>query len=421
MPTFAGAVPTYWAVVDQEGRLVFPADLTRRYGLSPGAEVRIDEETNGLRLHRPVTSLAKIYVEPTNLCNLKCRTCVRNAWEESLGRMTEEIFTRIIEDVKNLLHPPTIFFGGLGEPLFHPQIVEMVARAKNTGCRVEMITNGTLLEPPISTGLVKAGLDLLWVSLDGATPESYADVRLGAALPQIINNIENFHTLRRTNDDKKPEIGIAFVAMKRNIGELPAVLRLCTRLRASRISITNVIPYTEELCGQVLYSRVLDEISYAPSPLVPNLDLPRIDANEATREALHYIRRGGYNLSYNGDYNGKGIDRCPFIERGATAIAWDGSLSPCLPLMHDHDGFLDERLRHSRRYLIGNLSKYRLDELWELPDYQDFRRRVQEFDFSPCTICGGCDLSETNEEDCYGNTFPTCGGCLWAQSVIQCP
>jgi MoaA/NifB/PqqE/SkfB family radical SAM enzyme len=335
--------------------------------------------------------------------------------------MNEAIFTRIHEDIRNIEPPPSIFFGGLGEPLFHPQIVEMVARAKHAGCRVELITNGTLLDASVSKGLVEAGLDLLWVSLDGANPESYADVRLGAALPQVIKNVEGFHTLRRTIDDQKPEIGIAFVAMKRNIGELPAVLRLCTRLRASRILISNVLPYTEELCGQVLYSRVLDEITYNPSPWIPNLDLPRIDASEATREALHYIRRGGYNLSYNGDLVGKGIDRCPFIERGATAIAWDGSLSPCLPLMHDHDSFLDECPRHSRRCVIGNLSEHRLGDLWVLPDYVSFRRRVQEFDFSPCTKCGGCDLSETNEEDCYRNTFPTCGGCLWAQSVIQCP
>ncbi len=345
-----------WAKVDQEGRLVLPAEFSRDYGLAPGAEVRIDAETNGLRLRRPIASLAKVYVEPTNLCNLNCRTCVRNAWDEPLGRMSKEVFLRIIEGVSNISPPPTIFFGGLGEPLFHPQIIEMVAEAKQAGCRVELITNGTLLTGHLSQGLVEAGLDLLWVSLDGADPESYADVRLGAALPQIIKNVESFHTLRRTMDNAKPEIGIAFVAMRRNIHELPAVLRLATRLRASRISISNVLPYTQELCGQVLYSRVLGEITNSPSPWVPSLDLPKIDANEITRDALHYIRRGGYNLSYNGDYVGRNTDRCPFIERGSTAIAWDGSLSPCLPLMHDHDSYLDESPRHSRRYVIGNLS-----------------------------------------------------------------
>lgn len=410
-----------WAKVDPEGRLVLPAEFARGYGLAPGAEVRIDAEANGLRLRRPIANLAKVYVEPTNLCNLNCRTCVRNAWEEPLGRMSEAIFNRFMEGIRQFDNPPTIFFGGLGEPLFHPQIIEMVAEAKQAGCRVELITNGTLLAGQLSQGLVEAGLDLLWVSLDGADPDSYADVRLGAALPQIIQNVESFHALRRTIDNGKPEIGIAFVAMRRNIGELPAVLRLSTRLRASRISISNVLPYTQELCGQVLYSRVLGEIRNAPSPWVPSLDLPKIDANEATREALHYIRRGGYNLSYNGDYLGRGIDRCPFIEGGATAISWDGSLSPCLPLMHDHDCFLDERRRHSRRYVVGNLAEHSLDELWVRPDYVSFRRRVQEFDFSPCASCGGCELSETNEEDCFGNTFPTCGGCLWAKNVIQCP
>ena len=92
-----------------------------------------------------------------------------------------------------------------------------------------------------------------------------------------------------------------------------------------------------------------------------------------------------------------------------------------MPLMHDHDSYLDETPRHSRRYVIGNISEHNLDKLWEKPDYVNFRRHVQKFDFSPCTTCGGCELRETNEEDCFGNTFPTCGACLWAQSVIQCP
>jgi hypothetical protein len=30
-------------------------------------------------------------------------------------------------------------------------------------------------------------------------------------------------------------------------------------------------------------------------------------------------------------------------------------------------------------------------------------------------------LAEANLEDCLGNTAPACGGCLWAQGVIQCP
>jgi hypothetical protein len=46
---------------------------------------------------------------------------------------------------------------------------------------------------------------------------------------------------------------------------------------------------------------------------------------------------------------------------------------------------------------------------------------VQGFAFAPCTFCGGCEMLDGNEEDCLGNEFPACGGCLWAQGLIQCP
>ena len=64
----------------------------------------------------------------------------------------------------------------------------MVAQVKALGAPVELITNGTLLTEHLSRQLIKAGVDVLWVSLDGATPESYADVRLGAALPEVMDN-----------------------------------------------------------------------------------------------------------------------------------------------------------------------------------------------------------------------------------------
>ena len=117
-------------------------------------------------------------------------------------------------------------------------------------------------------------------------------------------------------------------------------------------------------------------------------------------------------------------DRCPFITNGAGAISWNGGLSPCLPLLHNFTsylGYLQYEERVSRRWAIGNLKEQSLFELWNKPEHIAFRERVQSFEFAPCTTCGACDMIQKNEEDCFGNTFPTCGGCLWAQGVIQCP
>ncbi|WP_434512073.1 SPASM domain-containing protein [Desulfitobacterium sp. AusDCA] len=72
-------------------------------------------------------------------------------------------------------------------------------------------------------------------------------------------------------------------------------------------------------------------------------------------------------------------------------------------------------------YSPGDIGKTSLKEIWNSEEYSNYRDNVDSYEFSPCMQCSPCELAETNKEDCYGNMFPTCSGCLWAQSVIQCP
>ena len=74
-----------------------------------------------------------------------------------------------------------------------------------------------------------------------------------------------------------------------------------------------------------------------------------------------------------------------------------------------------------RRHVIANVNRRALPEIWSDPEYVTYRQRVMGFEFAPCTFCGGCELLDDNETDCLGNPFPVCGGCLWAQGLIQCP
>ena len=410
-----------WAEVDEQGRLILPPTIAEQFGLKPGAQVRLEPMQNGLRLHRPVTHLAKVYVEPTIACNLDCVTCFRNGWNETLGRMSDETFAAILNGLRELEPRPTVFFGGIGEPLFHKRTVEWVAQAKALGARVELITNGTLLTEQKVRDLIAAQLDLLWVSIDGATPESYADVRLGAELPRVLANLGRVRLLRGGGHFPKPEIGIAFVAMKRNIADLPQVLQMGRELGARHFNVSNVMPITEPLQDEMLYQRALHSITYMPSREVPHLSLPKMDFNEWTRDALVQAFQSGYNVSYAGHNWGGTNDVCNYIEGGTLSIAWNGEVSPCWPLMHTHWTFLHGKPRQTRKHVIGNVRERRIADLWLDPAYVAYRQRVQSFAFAPCTFCGGCDLSEANEEDCLGNTFPACGGCLWAQGVVQCP
>lgn len=412
---------TIWAEVDEQGRLVVTPEIASRYGLKPGARMRLEETGNSLRMHRASSHLAKLYIEPTNRCNITCRTCMRNTWDEALGKMSEETFERILDGLQRVSPKPTVFFGGLGEPLFHAKTVEMVERVRAIGAPVELITNGILLDAERSRRLIHAGLSTLWVSLDGSKPESYEDVRLGAELPRVLENIQTFRSLRRHSFRPTPEIGINFVAMKRNIDDLPDVLALARRIGARRFMVSNILPYDSDMHAETLYDGAFNNITYMPSQWLPRVNIPKIDINDRTREAFLGTLSSGWNVTFAGNNLGGANDACNFVESGSISIGWDGSASPCIPLLHNHFTYLHNRKRLIRCHIIGNLAERSLIDLWNDPDYVAYRERVQSFAFAPCTFCGGCDMVDSNEEDCLGNVFPACGGCLWAQGLIQCP
>ena len=478
MPLMSGGPPR--AHVDTEGRLILPPEESARLGLRPGASVLLDREQNSYRLRRPVEHLAKVYAEPTTRCNLTCRTCIRNAWEEPQGDMSDATFSRLLEGLKSLDQVPAIFFGGFGEPLAHPSIVEMVAQAKALGSpRVELITNGCLLSEDISRRLIGAGLDVLWVSLDGVRPESYDDVRLGALLPQVLENVRGFREVRRRLCDTSilpepldlpgaglvrdlvkqyvamegylsdlvkriqddtlappdpsvsdpqsadgpfpaPELGIAFVAMKRNIADLPFLLWIGRLLGAGRFNISNVVPYTAEMSSEILYE---DSLPLSPLPALwhERLRVPPMDVTDLSRRPLRSLLHGYFEGTLVGSDRSSVTRRCPFVEAGSISVSWQGDVSPCQPLLHTHEEFFLQRSRDIRRHVIGSINDQNLVDIWLDPDYVAFRRRVQEFDFAPCIACGVCAMAEENEEDCYDDIFPRCGACLWSHGLIRCP
>ncbi len=364
---------------------------------------------------------SRIYIEPTNYCNLGCRTCMRNVWDESTGFMSESIYKKILNRMDQFTRMPSIFFGGFGEPLAHPNILNMVEMAKESRCEVELITNGTLLTAPTSEKLIELGLDRIWVSLDGSTPESYADVRLGDELPKIYENLTELNRIRTNHGGELPRLGIAFVAMKRNISDLPEVIKLGRQIGADRISVSNVLPHTEELRHEMLYQKSLYYLDQSPQRMIEGVQFPRMDMVEIARGAFSDFLPTAREKDRINKNIYAGTNTCPFIDKNSLSIRWDGKVSPCLPLMHTHQSYLDDTHRVTHAYSMGDLDKQDLKEIWYDPTYLEFREKLTVFDFSPCTVCNSCGNAESNLEDCFGNTQPTCGGCLWAQGFIQCP
>src|SRR5512141_2376570 len=92
--------PTLWVEVDEQGRLVVPPEFAEQYGLKPGAKMRVEASGHGFKMHRPVTQLTRVYIEPTVACNLDCITCFRNDWDQPMGRMSDETFANILKGLE---------------------------------------------------------------------------------------------------------------------------------------------------------------------------------------------------------------------------------------------------------------------------------------------------------------------------------
>lgn len=84
---------------------------------------------------------AKVYIEISNMCNLKCSFCPGTTRESR--RMSLEEFQIVLNKIKD--YTDYIYFHLLGEPLCHPQLNEFLSLAEEKNFKVIITTNGTLL------------------------------------------------------------------------------------------------------------------------------------------------------------------------------------------------------------------------------------------------------------------------------------
>ncbi len=426
------------ALLDKDGNLKLPQSILNKLGLSDSDEVKLMINGGHVEIMPNLHSLSKLYIEPTARCNLSCTTCIRNTWHEDMGEMEIGVFDSLIDQLKEFKSLETIMFGGFGEPTYHKDILYMIKEAKSLGVRVEMTTNGTLLDEEFIKGLFESKIDTLWVSFDGTDEEVFDEVRKGASFISVIDRMQIFKKLSSTYDHEI-EIGIAFVAMKSNVNEMGNLHKLIRRVGAKKVSISNVLPYTEDMVDEMLCEKTITDnlpSYYRPSAdvYVPKTDymsfyyrssadirIPKFDYNDLTKDALHSLYRFNDDINPIGSriYNYK--KECKFIKERTTFIRWDGKVAPCMGLLHSYTTYSHDYKRNIEAYILGDIKKSRFIDIWKSEKYSKFREDVDEFDFSPCQMCSGCDFLESNKDDCFGNSEPVCGACLWGLGVIQCP
>lgn len=133
----------------------------------------------------PLATPFVIQIFPIYTCTFKCNYCIFSLAREQRHFISDKVtmdfnlYKKCIDEIAQFPDKVKVLrFVGIGEPLLHKNIVDMISYAVvcNVAHTVEILTNASLLTPAMSDALIASGLTRLVVSLQGTTKEKYRQV-----------------------------------------------------------------------------------------------------------------------------------------------------------------------------------------------------------------------------------------------------
>lgn len=323
-----------------------------------------------------------VQIEPVGQCNLRCRMCPISQRRDGPpwgppAFIEIATFRRLIDGFPGL---EELHLQGLGEPLMHPHFFALVRYAAERGIRVSTNSNLTLLTPVRAQPCVASGLHALHVSLDGASAATYEYIRRRASFAKVLRNLDHLVACRARLGSATPQLRIVAVAMRRNLGELPAIVALAREHGVDSVFVQHLShdfgdgglpvhyrPMREFVAAESLLGADPAEVAEAfaaaretAAALGIDLRLPRLDGAEPRRPA-----RG-----------------CDWPHVGAY-LSYRGEAMPCC-MVSTPD-----------RITLGDMAEEGVAAVWNGVPYRAFRAALANGE--PPEVCRGCGI--------YNGTF----------------
>jgi radical SAM protein with 4Fe4S-binding SPASM domain len=266
---------------------------------------------------------------------------------------------------------------GLGEPLLSPYLLDQVRAARARGVAVGFNSNATLLTRRRADDLVAAGLDWLHVSVDGGSAATYESIRAGASFDTVITNLAGLVAAKRAAGSATPWVRVVFVAMRRNVAELPDLVGLLAGVGVDELRVQNLSHDFSDTDPAGRYAGIRDFAAAEGLWTTPG----SAAAAEAAFAAAQDTARG-YGLTLRLPHLESAV---PQAGRPGCTWPWDavyvtsaGVVQPCCMVMGDD------------RVALGRLTEQRFADIWYGDAYREFRRRLTGDD--PPEVCRGCAL-----------------------------
>ena len=315
-----------------------------------------------------------LYLETTNRCNSKCQTCVRTfVTLEPPKDLTLAELKSIVDQFPVL---ERVVLHGVGEPLLNRELFEMIAYVKARGATVLFNSDAISLTPKRAQQLIDSRLDEFRVSMDGATRETYDKIRGVDQFDRVVGNVSHLLDLQRKLERGIPRVSLWFTAMKANLDELPAFVRLAARIGVSEVYVQRLvynghgIAVADQSLHRALHEREQKLIAEADE-LARTFQIAfKASGLTTPMESLHGTELGKRPWS--------GCHR-PWALSYVTA---NGNVLPCC--------LAPWTAKNYRGALLGNAFTDDFSRIWNGEQYRQFRETF-ESDVPP-DPCHGCGL-----------------------------
>ena len=318
-----------------------------------------------------------LQLEVTSACNLACAMCLvsyRPAINRAEGAMPMELFRRLVDGTPELAR---LTLQGLGEPLLQPHLLEMVAYVKARGIAVGFNSNAMLLTRERADRLVAVGLDWLHISLDGATAATYEGIRSRADFDRVAHNLRGLQEAKRAVGAATPAIQVVFVAMRRNLHELPDLVRMVSGWGVDEVHVQGLSHDFADTDPAGAYAGIR---RFASAESLERVDPDLV--SDVFARARDEADRVGVRLRLPA-HQPTPVRREP--SQPGCSWPWDaayitssGVVQPCCMVMGDD------------RVAMGDLGEADLADIWRGQAYADFRAALSSD--TPPAVCAGCSL-----------------------------
>jgi len=326
-------------------------------------------------------------VGTTTACALNCIMCSRASVITKASRLGFAEYKQLIDTIQ----PPRVSVGDLGESLFDPDLDRKIRYAKEKGAAIDVTTSYVISNLP-PRALVECGLDLLKVSIDGATAETYEAIRGQPYFETALEHTRELIELRKELGSRTPYVHLQFVIQRRNYKEIVDYVPLAAEIGVDGIDYRPVLldvalEGREMLIGDMVAAEEVYSLLQEADRLARTLQI-RTNARVLTRSTLQH-----HWAIYDGAKSKpRDLRRC-MLPWYSTYVAADGGVYGCCFLRFRDDG------------LLGNICEIDFTSIWNSEAYKEFRSKMRA-GHSPFRACYSCYPRSLADTFKYLSTTP---------------